>query len=95
MYNQYFYPYDYRVKGNFFKSFRHINWSSFLDKTGKTLNIINQAIPVIYQVKPLFQNAKTAFKIVSALKNESNGTIKQNERKKDYSISSNSPTFFL
>lgn len=95
MYNQYYYPYNYRMQNNIFSNIKHINWSNFLDKTGKTLNIINQAIPVIYQIKPLYQNAKTAFKVVNAFKNETKNEIKKEERKKDYSISSNSPTFFL
>ena len=47
---------------------KRINWSSLLNNTQKTLNIINQAIPVIYQVKPIINNAKTMFKVISAVK---------------------------
>lgn len=33
-----------------------INWSSLLSNTQKTLNVVNQAIPLYYQVKPVFKN---------------------------------------
>jgi len=46
------------------------NWSSILTNTQKTLNIINQAIPVFYQVKPIWNNTKTIFKIMGALKDD-------------------------
>ena len=42
-----------------------INWSSLLSNTQKTLGIINQAIPAFYQVKPIFNNMKTMFKVVN------------------------------
>ena len=49
--------------------FKSVNWSALLDGTGKTLGVINQAIPVFYQVKPLFSNAKTIFKIANEINN--------------------------
>lgn len=33
-----------------------INWSSLLSNAQKTLNVVNQAIPLYYQVKPVFKN---------------------------------------
>ena len=33
-----------------------INWASILSNTQKTLNVVNQAIPLYYQVKPVFKN---------------------------------------
>lgn len=47
---------------------KRINWSSILNNTQKTLNVINQAIPIIYQVKPLVTNARTLFRIADAVK---------------------------
>lgn len=44
-----------------------INWSSLLSNTQKTLGIINQAIPAFYQVKPIFNNMKTMFKVVNEI----------------------------
>ncbi len=47
-----------------------INWSNFLSGTSKTLNVINQAIPLYYQVKPLVKNASTLFKIADIIKSD-------------------------
>ncbi len=47
-----------------------INWGNFLTNTSKTLNVINQAIPIVYQVKPLFQNVKTLAKIANIIKSD-------------------------
>ena len=63
MYNQYN-PYSI---GN---NIKKINWGNILNNTQKTLNVINQAIPIIYQVRPLFTNAKTIFRIADAVKEE-------------------------
>lgn len=43
--------------------FGKINWSSLLSNAQKTLNVVNQAIPLYYQVKPVFNNIKTLGKI--------------------------------
>ena len=43
--------------------FSKINWSSLLSNAQKTLGIVNQAIPLYYQVKPVFKNIKTLGKI--------------------------------
>lgn len=48
-----------------------INWSNILSNTQKSLGIINQAIPLVYQVKPMINNAKTMFKIAGAMKGDS------------------------
>ena len=48
--------------------FRGFNFSNFLTSTGKTLNVINQAIPIFYQVKPIFNNAKTMLRVVGAVR---------------------------
>lgn len=51
-----------------------INWGTLLTNTQKSLGIINQAIPLVYQVKPIFSNAKTMFKIADALKSDKKST---------------------
>ena len=95
MYNNY--PYNYPKPPGILSSFKRMNWSHLLDGTQKTLSIINQAIPVIYQIRPLITNAKTAFKVVNAIKNDTKKEeIKENiatKRKTFYS--NNSPTYFL
>lgn len=51
-----------------------INWGNILTTTQKSLGVINQAIPLIYQVKPIISNAKTMFKIADALKSDKKST---------------------
>lgn len=86
-----------------------INWGGLLTNTSKTLNVINQAIPVFYQIKPLFQNAKTMFKIADIIRSDDmpnqsseNKTTNYNQtnyttstKKEEHNRSSNQPTFFL
>lgn len=63
---------------------KRINWGNILNNTQKTLNVINQAIPIIYQVKPLVANARTLFRIADAVKDDDKivkeETTKQEEK---------------
>lgn len=43
--------------------FSKINLSSLLSNAQKTLGVLNQAIPLYYQVKPVFKNLKALGKI--------------------------------
>ena len=83
---------------------RSINFNNILNNTQRTLGIINQAIPIIYQVKPLLSNARTLFRVATALNSNdedettndetSNNNYSENisyETKKD----SNGPIFYL
>ncbi len=82
-----------------------INWAGLLTNTQKTLNIVNQAIPIVYQVKPMINNAKTMFRIASEFtKTNSNNNSKSNSnnytKSSNYSNLSNSdnnegPSFFI
>lgn len=101
-----FYPYQSMgAKHGLFSLFKgKLNWGSILTNTQKTLNIINQAIPVFYQVKPIFNNTKTIFKIMGALKEDDKKIVKnyayQNRIKSSNSLNKiikndNSPNFFL
>lgn len=97
MYYNNFFPYQNNFneanilkKGLSFSSIKKINWSNILNNTQKTLNVINQAIPVYYQIKPIFSNAKTMFRMVNALKDDNKET--QNYEKKE---TSTGPVFFL
>ncbi len=69
-----------------FSKIPKINWGNVLNNTQKTLGIINQAIPIVYQVRPLFNNAKTMFRIAGAInekpkekRQEPNNFQEQNE----------------
>lgn len=73
-----------------------INWTNLLNNTQKTLNVINQAIPVYYQMKPIYNNAKTMFRMVNALKDDKpnsqrNSITPENKKNTDQE----GPVFFL
>ncbi|MBQ2640157.1 MAG: hypothetical protein IJF92_05320 [Bacilli bacterium] len=73
---------------------RGIKWGSLLDGTQKTLGVINQAIPIVYQVKPIMNNAKTLFKIADSFKNVDldNTNNKNTSIKNSYE---NKPIFYI
>lgn len=71
-------------------SSHNINWSNILNNTQKTLNVINQAIPVYYQVKPIYNNAKTMLRMVNALKDDN----KENNEIKEKETNHQGPVFF-
>lgn len=87
------YPNPY-IKPSLLASLKEINWQLILDGTQKTLGIINQAIPVFYQLKPMVNNAKTLLNIVNAVNN--NEDKKESQKKELPSTQSNSsPIFYL
>ena len=89
MFDTNYYPYYKQINNSGYKKF---NFSKLLDGAQKTLNIINQAIPIIYQIKPLYENTKTALKVMNAIKEDD----KKEEKKETKKVEpSNSPTYFL
>lgn len=84
---------------------RGINWGSILNNTQRTLGIINQAIPVVKQVSPIVNNAKTMFRVMNEFKKVETPTsesISQADEPQTKTISENNhqnfnnqgPTFF-
>ena len=49
-----------------------ITFSGILNGASKTLGVINQAIPVFYQIKPIWNNAKTVFRVAKAMNSSDN-----------------------
>jgi len=105
-----FYPYqNIGARAGLFSSLKgKFNWSSLLNNTQKTLNIINQAIPVFYQIKPIWNNTKTIFKIMGAMKEDDSNKRANNSYSKDQNKvtrihnnvqnnfgNDNTPNFFL
>ena len=74
---------------------KNINFSAFLDGTQKTLGVINQAIPIFYQVKPIISNAKTLFKISSIMNDNSNNTNNSSNTSSINNNTKNSPIFYI
>ena len=74
------------------------NWSNFLNNTQRTLGIINQAIPIVYQVRPMLNNAKTMFRIASAIGDvaATEAVIEEEkEQNSETQTNQNAPQFFL
>lgn len=83
------------------------NWNHFLDNTQRTLGVINQAIPIVYQVKPILANAKTMFRIASAIEDvaavqevekvgtENEQTERDRQIQNEEKRNGTSPQFFL
>lgn len=87
------------LKPGIMNTLKNINWSTFLGNANKTLGVINQAIPIVYQIRPIITNAKTVFKIANSLKNSNqennkseNVTAYKNDIKSEKSFS---PIFYL
>ena len=83
--------YTNQATGGLLKLIKGLNISGFLDGTQKTLSVINQAIPIVYQVKPLVSNLGTVFKISNII-NDNSST---NNNSKEEKQSNNSPIFFV
>lgn len=76
---------------------KSVNWSGLLDGTQKTLGVINQAMPIVYQIKPVITNAKTIFKIADSLRNANTNTNDTYKKDEEPSTSSNTnkPIFYI
>lgn len=66
-YNPYYFPYQtIAPRTGLFKGLlSRINFGSILGGTQKTLNTINQVIPLVKQARPMMDNAKTLFRLMS------------------------------
>ena len=111
-YNPYYFPYQtIAPRPGLFKGLlSRINFSSILGGTQKTLNTINQVIPLVKQARPMMDNAKTLFRLMSefnkgdtttatvaaATANEIKKTVpKETVNEVALESNSNGPTFFL
>lgn len=86
-----------------------ISISNFLNGTQRVLNIANQTIPLVKQVKPVIGNAKTMFKVMNEFKRTEKTDIHQNDHNEHINIdkkiiaynenksiiSNEGPTFFI
>ena len=73
---------------------KNIKWGSILDGASKTLGVINQAIPDIYQVKPIINNAKTMFNIAKIMNTPQEETT-QKQTTTIQTSTNNSPIFYI
>ena len=89
-------------KAGLFSGLKKFSLSGFLAGANKTLNVVNQAIPIYYQVKPMIANAKTMFKVMHAVKSDDTPTKTSNyksysnqTKKESIKTTDGSPTFFI
>ena len=68
------------------------DWSTILGNTQKTLGIINQAIPIMYQIKPIITNASTIFKIMGAIKDDDTPRSKTTQKTTNQTPKTNKST---
>jgi len=64
---------------------KSVDFAGLLDGASKTLNLVNQAIPIYYQVKPIVENFHVIKNISSIM----------NEDDKDKEENNTSPIFYL
>ena len=69
-----------------------LSLSKIITGLNKTLNVVNQAIPLYQQLKPVLSNAKDILHIVNIINtpDNKNNKIKIDQKK----VSKNLPTFF-
>lgn len=58
------------IFGNLFNNIKAINWKGLLNGTSKTINTINQAIPLIRNTRPMINNIKNMVNIAKAFGKE-------------------------
>ncbi len=93
MYNN---PFFYNnASSGLLSSLKNIGWGTILSNTQKTLGIINQAIPIIYQVKPLISNMGTAFKIASEINKPDEKDSRENDNYQTDSAPTDKPIFYI
>lgn len=75
-----------------------ITFSSIINGASKTLGVINQAIPVFYQVKPIWNNARTMIRVAKGLNSVDNISTPKETQKvpltSEKKEQPNAPTFF-
>lgn len=102
----YMYTYPMRTPGLFsriFTGIRGFNWQGLLTNANKTLNVVNQTIPLVRQAGPMFNNMRSMLRLAKAFGSET--TNNKNEIKKEESIKEKniivqeekeeSPNFFI
>lgn len=88
------YPNPY-MRPSLFSMLKNIGWSNLLDGTQKTLGVINQAIPIVYQVKPVVSNMRSVFKIANAIKSPDNNQSTNKSINNTNNINTNKPIFYI
>ena len=96
-YNPYFMPYTTTRTGLFSSLFGGIKLSNILSGAQKTLNFVNQAIPVVKEISPMIKNTKTMFKVMNEFKKADTFKVSTNSENINASIKNytEGPNFFI
>lgn len=84
------------------KPFKNINWGNLFNNTSKALGVVNQALPIVKQAGPMFNNMKSMLRVASAFKDVTDSDIKKttsnntsNSNLNNRYQYTNSPNFFI
>ena len=82
-----------------------VNWGGLFSGASKTLGFVNQAVPAFYQVKPIWNNMRTMFRVAKEVNSPENysktmSDVQQKvenikEQKKEVNTESNSSIKFF
>lgn len=72
---------QYSTTSNLLKGASKLSFTNILDNASKTINTINQIVPLYNQVKPMISNAKTALNIFKNVNKINNEPLNQNQNK--------------
>ncbi len=89
--------------GNFSRitgAIKGMNWGGLLSNASRALGVVNQAVPLVKQVGPMFGNMRSMFKLASVFKDETDNNTKNNKpepasKPSNNSQNDNPPNFFL
>lgn len=62
---------------------KSINWGGLLNNASKTLGVVNQAIPLVKQAGPMFNNMKSMMRLASIFKDETDNYPRQNNNQEN------------
>lgn len=91
-YNPYIYSFPNESSASLLKK---ISFTSIINGASKTLNLVNQTIPIIKHSAPLIRNIKTMFTLINEFKKDTNETINNTELLKDEYTNNSNLKFFI
>ncbi len=72
------------------------SFSSLINGASRTLNLVNQAIPVVKQMSPIMKNLKTMFNVMNEFKKTDIENTKKEELNNNLITKNDEgPTFFI
>lgn len=77
----------------YFAAPKAFSFTSLLNGASKTLNVLNQALPVYKEIKPIVSNVRTLFNAYKSINTPSN--LNTNTNTNTNTKSNNSPNFFI